>query len=111
MPLHTGRKKHVQFDVPIVQSDDSDVNGNDDGIETDESEVRKELAELASAKEAGVSYVMGHSHVKAMNNSSWLKRVAIDIVYKFLRSNCREPSMALHIPHMSLIEVGMVYYV
>ena len=109
MPLHTGRKKHVQFDVPIQS--DSDVNGNDDGIETDESEVRKELADLASAKEAGVSYVMSHSHVKAMNNSSWLKRVAIDIVYKFLRSNCREPSMALHIPHMSLIEVGMVYYV
>ena len=100
----------------MIQSDDSiDVNSNGNGHgnignEID-LEVQKELTDLISAKESGVSYVMGHSHVKALKNSSWVKKVAIDFVYKFLRSNCREPSMALHIPYMSLIEVGMVYYV
>jgi len=96
------RKKQVQFNVPCIQSDD-------DG-ETD-PEMHQELADLLHAKEAGVSYVMGHSYVKATKSSSWIKKAAIDFVYKFLRSNCREPSMALHIPHMSLIEVGMAYYV
>ena len=98
----------MQFDVPVIQSDDSDANG--EGNATD-LEVRKELGDLIRAKEAGVSYVMGHSYVRAVKNSSWLKRVAIDFIFKFLRSNCQEPSMALHIPHMSLIEVGMVYCV
>jgi len=96
------RKKQVQFDVPSIRSDDD--------LETD-LEMHHELAELLHAKEAGVSYVMGHSHVRATRSSSWLKKVAINFVYTFLRSNCREPSMALHIPHMSLIEVGMAYYV
>ncbi|KAG0622849.1 hypothetical protein M758_3G128600 [Ceratodon purpureus] len=108
IPFPTGRRKQVQFDVPVIQSDDSDANG--EGNATD-LEVRKELGDLIRAKEAGVSYVMGHSYVRAVKNSSWLKRVAIDFIFKFLRSNCREPSMALHIPHMSLIEVGMVYCV
>jgi KUP system potassium uptake protein len=95
-------KKQVQFDVPNIQSDDD--------LEAD-LEMHNELAELLHAKEAGVSYVMGRSYVRATKSSSWLKKVAINFVYKFLRSNCREPSMALHIPHMSLIEVGMAYYV
>lgn len=96
------RKKHVKFDIPAcIQSDDP---------ETD-PEMCNELMDLLNAKEAGVSYVMGHSHVKATKSSSWLKKVAIDYVYRFLQTNCREPSMALHIPHMSLIQVGMAYYV
>lgn len=74
-------------------------------------EVRQELRDLMDAKEAGIAYVMGHSYVKAKKSSSWLKKFAINFVYSFLHRNCREPSMALHIPHMSVIQVGMVYYV
>jgi len=55
--------------------------------------------------------VLGHSYVKVKKSSPWLKRLAINYVYTFLQRNCREPAMALHIPHTSLIEVGMVYYV
>ncbi|CAH8357767.1 unnamed protein product [Eruca vesicaria subsp. sativa] len=76
-----------------------------------EASVREELMDLIGAKEAGVAYVMGHSYVKARKSSSWLKKQAIDIGYSFLRKNCRGPAVALNIPHISLIEVGMVYYV
>jgi len=73
--------------------------------------VREELMDLIEAKEAGVAYVMGLSYVKARRSSSFLKKLAIDIGYSFLRKNCRGPAVALNIPHISLIEVGMIYYV
>lgn len=75
------------------------------------SEVREELMALLEAKEAGVAYIIGHSHVKARKTASLLKRVAINFGYSFLRKNCRGPIVALNIPHISLIEVGMIYYV
>ncbi|KAF8103752.1 hypothetical protein N665_0185s0026 [Sinapis alba] len=76
-----------------------------------EASVREELMDVIGAKEAGVAYVMGHSYVKARKSSSWLKKLIIDIGYSFLRKNCRGSAVALNIPHISLIEVGMVYYV
>lgn len=73
--------------------------------------VREELLELIKAKEAGVAYILGHSYIKARKSSSFLKKLAIDVGYSFLRKNCRGPAVALNIPHISLIEVGMIYYV
>ena len=73
--------------------------------------VRDELLDLIQAKDAGVAYIMGHSYVKARRTSSFLKKLAIDIGYSFLRKNCRGPAIALNIPHISLIEVGMIYCV
>ncbi|KAM7252153.1 hypothetical protein ACFE04_024036 [Oxalis oulophora] len=73
--------------------------------------VREELMELVQAKESGVAYIMGHSYVKARRSSSFLKKFVIDMGYSFLRKNCRGPAVGLNIPHISLIEVGMIYYV
>ncbi|XP_021719365.1 potassium transporter 4-like [Chenopodium quinoa] len=91
------RRRHVRFQLPQSPAMDPDV--------------REELLDLIEAKEAGVAYVMGHSYVKARRSSSFLKKLGIDIGYSFLRKNCRGPSVALNIPHISLIEVGMIYYV
>uniref|UniRef100_A0A7N0URN9 Potassium transporter n=1 Tax=Kalanchoe fedtschenkoi TaxID=63787 RepID=A0A7N0URN9_KALFE len=74
-------------------------------------EVKEELLDLIQGQESGVAYIMGHSYVKARQSSSHLKRLAINIGYSFLRKNCRGPAVALNIPHISLIEVGMIYYV
>ncbi|XP_058106790.1 probable potassium transporter 13 isoform X2 [Magnolia sinica] len=74
-------------------------------------EVKDEVRELIEAKEAGVAYMMGHTCVVASDVSSFVKKFAIDIVYGFMRRNCRRPAAALGIPHTSLIEVGMVYHV
>lgn len=80
----TSPKRHVHFNLP--KPSDNHVN----------AEVRKELADLADAKEAGIAYVMGHSYVRAKPSSSWLKKFAINFVYSFLRRNCREPAVARH---------------
>ncbi|KAK6947294.1 Potassium transporter, partial [Dillenia turbinata] len=91
------RRRQVRFQLPPSPGMDP--------------EVREELLDLIQAKEAGVAYIMGHSYVKARRSSSFLKKLVVDIGYSFLRKNCRGPSVALNIPHISLIEVGMIYYV
>lgn len=91
------RRRQVRFQVPESPGMDPLV--------------RDELVDLIQAKEAGVAYIMGHSYVKARRSSSYLKKLVIDIAYSFLRKNCRGPSVALNIPHISLIEVGMIYHV
>lgn len=91
------RRRQVRFQLPPNPSMDPAV--------------REELMDLIQAKEAGVAYIMGHSYVKARRSASFLKKLVIDIGYSFLRKNCRGPSVALNIPHISLIEVGMIYYV
>lgn len=93
-----GRKKKVRFDF----SKSSEVV---------DPLMKEELDDLLEAKEAGIAYVLGHSYIKAKKTSSFLKKVVINFVYDFLRKNCRGPGVALSIPHLCLIEVGMVYYV
>lgn len=98
--LHTqtsGRRKQVRFELPESPQMDQPV--------------REELHELIQAKEAGVAYILGHSYVKASRSSSVIKKLAINYGYNFLRRNCRGPTVALSIPHTSLIEVGMILYV
>lgn len=70
-----------------------------------------EVKELMEAKEAGLAYMMGNTYVLASEASSFAKKLVIDIVYGFLRRNCRRPAISLGIPHTSLVEVGMVYRV
>ncbi|RDX94287.1 Potassium transporter 4, partial [Mucuna pruriens] len=91
------RRRQVSFQLP-----------NDSTLDQD---VREELLDLAQAMEAGVAYIMGHTQVRARKSSSFLKRLVINVGYAFLRTNCRGTSVALNIPHISLIEVGMIYYV
>ncbi|XP_015893899.2 potassium transporter 4 isoform X2 [Ziziphus jujuba] len=91
------RRRQVRFQLPSNPAMDPAV--------------REELMDLIQAKEAGIAYIMGHSYVKARRSASFLKKLVIDIGYSFLRKNCRGPSVALNIPHISLIEVGMIYYV
>uniref|UniRef100_A0A1D1Z318 Potassium transporter n=1 Tax=Anthurium amnicola TaxID=1678845 RepID=A0A1D1Z318_9ARAE len=91
------RRRRVRFELPDVPFMDA--------------QVKEELLALVEAKHAGVAYVMGHSYIKARRNSSFIKKFVIDVAYSFLRKNCRGPSVALNIPHISLIEVGMIYYV
>ncbi|KAJ0042005.1 hypothetical protein Pint_17743 [Pistacia integerrima] len=71
----------------------------------------KEEMELMEAKEAGVAYMTGNTHVLASETSSLAKKFAINVLYGLLRRNCCRPAITLGIPHTSLIEVGMVYHV
>ncbi|XXG39966.1 hypothetical protein AAC387_Pa01g0793 [Persea americana] len=82
----------------------------DENVEIDR-QVCEELGELWEAQNAGTAFILGHSHVKAKQGSSVLKRLAIDFGYNFMRRNCRGPEVALKVPPVSLLEVGMVYVV
>ncbi|KAK6929555.1 Potassium transporter [Dillenia turbinata] len=74
-------------------------------------QLREELEELYAAQQSGTAYILGQSHVRAKQGSSLLKRLAINFGYNFLRRNCRGPDVALKVPPVSLLEVGMVYVV
>ncbi|KAL5545219.1 hypothetical protein UlMin_009003 [Ulmus minor] len=70
--------------------------------------VREELQELINARESGTAYFLGQSHLSVRDGSNFLKRFLI-MTYDFCDKNCREPPVALNIPHAALVEVGMVY--
>ncbi|KAJ6383835.1 hypothetical protein OIU78_027182 [Salix suchowensis] len=74
-------------------------------------QLQEELEDLLLAQQAGTAFILGHSHVKAKQGSSLLKRLALNFGYNFLRRNCRGPDVALKVPPVSLLEVGMVYVV
>lgn len=76
-----------------------------------DAQLQEELQELYEAQQAGTAFILGHSHVKAKQGSSILKRLAINFGYNFLRRNCRGADVALKVPPVSLLEVGMVYVV
>ncbi|XP_062155794.1 potassium transporter 2 isoform X2 [Alnus glutinosa] len=88
----------------------------DDESDTDaragmDVQLQEELEDLYTAQQAGTAFILGHSHVRAKHGSSVLKRLAVNFGYNFLRRNCRGADVALKVPPVSLLEVGMVYVV
>ncbi|XP_047941412.1 potassium transporter 2 isoform X2 [Salvia hispanica] len=84
----------------------------DEGCETEmEMLVQEEVRDLYEAQQAGIAFILGHSHVRAKQGSSVWKRLAINLGYNFLRRNCRGADVSLKVPPASLLEVGMVYIV
>uniref|UniRef100_J3MD59 Potassium transporter n=1 Tax=Oryza brachyantha TaxID=4533 RepID=J3MD59_ORYBR len=71
-------------------------------------EVRDELRELMEAREAGMSFIMGRSHMKAKSGSGLVKQLVINFGYEFLRRNSRGPAFTANLPHVSTVEVGMI---
>ncbi|PNT75424.1 hypothetical protein BRADI_1g32380v3 [Brachypodium distachyon] len=90
------KKKQVRFDLDL---------------DLDLWRASEEEKELMEEREAGVSYMIGHTCVFAHESSSAVKKFAVNVVYGFLRRNSRRPAVVLGIPHTSLIEVGMAYRV
>lgn len=72
--------------------------------------VREELQEIVDARESGTAYFLGQSHLSVRNGANFLKQFLV-MTYVFLDKNCREPAVALNIPHAALLEVGMVYQI
>ncbi|KAF0904078.1 hypothetical protein E2562_031755 [Oryza meyeriana var. granulata] len=74
-------------------------------------EVRDELQEVMEAREAGMSFIMGRSHMKAKSGSGLIKQIVINFGYEFLRRNSRGPAFTANLPHVSTVEVGMICHV
>lgn len=101
------RQRRVRFAVDNENASENNARPEMD----DDSPMRGELGDLAEAQQAGTAFILGHSHVRAKQGSSILKRLAINIGYNFLRRNCRGTDVVLRVPPASLLEVGMVYVV
>ncbi|KAF7830872.1 potassium transporter 2 [Senna tora] len=100
------RERRVRF--AINDDDEEEETRCEDGVGV---EMVEELEDLYGAQQAGTAFILGHSHVKAKQGSSVMKRLAVNYGYNFLRRNCRGPDVALKVPPVSLLEVGMVYVV
>lgn len=98
---YTVRSSH---DIQVMKSGNSEQH-------LENPRPKEESLQIMKAKESGVAYILGHSNAKAKKSSSIVKKVAIDFVYAFLSRNCRGPDVVLNVPHTSLLEVGMIYYV
>ncbi|XP_010525379.1 PREDICTED: potassium transporter 2 [Tarenaya hassleriana] len=99
-PQQANAMKRVRFAVEEEEEE-----------EEEEMELMEEMEELVTAQQAGTAFILGHSHVKAKQGSSLVKRLAVNFGYNFLRRNCRGPDVSLKVPPVSLLEVGMVYIV
>ncbi|GJT62949.1 potassium transporter 1 [Tanacetum coccineum] len=75
------------------------------------SNLKDESIQILKARESGIAYILGHSYARAKKSSSLFSKFAIDVVYSFLSRNCRGTDVVLNVPHTSLLEVGMIYYV
>lgn len=96
VPVSKVRKKRVRFIIPAKPITDRNA--------------QQELQELMEAREAGVAYIIGNTHMRAKKGSSILKKMAINHGYDFLRRNSRGPSSyPLNVHHASTLEVAMVY--
>ncbi|CAI8598735.1 unnamed protein product [Vicia faba] len=112
----------VQSMTDVIEMEPMDANerrvrfaiDNDHESETRSEagvQMQEELEDLYAAQEAGIAFILGHSYVKTKQGSSLLKKLALNYGYNFLRRNCRGPDVALKVPPVSLLEVGMVYIV
>ncbi|XP_024534361.1 potassium transporter 10 [Selaginella moellendorffii] len=81
-----------------------------DGDDRDDRR-QDELKFLHSAKEQGIVHILGNTLIRCNEGSGLLRRATINYCYGFLRRICRDNSVIYHIPHESLLHVGMVYNV
>ncbi|PIA37726.1 hypothetical protein AQUCO_03000338v1 [Aquilegia coerulea] len=70
-----------------------------------------ELEYLKSCKDAGVVHILGNTVVRARRDARFIKKIAVDYIYAFLRRICRENSVIFNVPHESLLNVGQIFYV
>lgn len=103
-PMGGVTERRVRFAV----EDEEEENGT---RYEERMQMMEELEDLYSAQQAGTAFILGHSHVRAKQGSSVMKKLAVNYGYNFLRRNCRGADVALKVPPVSLLEVGMVYIV
>jgi KUP system potassium uptake protein len=65
----------------------------------------------ANARDAGVVHILGNTVIRARRDSGFIKKIAINYLYAFLRKICRENNTIFNVPHESLLNVGQVFYV
>lgn len=86
-------------------------NRNSNSLTRSSGTVGDELEFLHRCKDAGVVHILGNTIVRARRDSGFVKKVAVDYMYAFMRRMCRENSVIFNVPHESLLNVGQIYYI
>lgn len=73
--------------------------------------LEQELSFLKKARESGMVYLLGHGDIRAKKDSWFIKKLAINYFYAFLRKNSRRGIANFTVPHQQLIQVSMTYMV
>ncbi|KAK1385970.1 Potassium transporter [Heracleum sosnowskyi] len=73
--------------------------------------LEQELSFLKKARESGMVYLLGHGDIRARKDSWFIKKLAINYFYAFLRKNSRRGIANFSVPHQQLIQVSMTYMV
>ncbi|KAF5944661.1 hypothetical protein HYC85_018738 [Camellia sinensis] len=69
----------------------------------------EEMQFVQKAMENGVVYLLGEAEVRAEQNSSLFKKIAVNYIYSFVRKNFSQGEKVLGIPRRRLLRVGMTY--
>lgn len=96
--------------VPAKSPPNANSTVTSSGQASSQTEV-DEMEFLTSCRDAGVVHILGNTVVRARRDSTFLKKIAIDYIYAFLRKICRENSVIFNVPHESLLNVGQIFYV
>jgi len=108
-PKHSNGSSNHEEKVTSASHDIQVIKSGTEPLET--IQLKHESLQILKAKESGVAYILGHSYAMAKKSSSIFKKFAINVVYAFLSKNSRQADVILNVPHTSLLEVGMIYYV
>ncbi|XP_049399437.1 potassium transporter 5-like [Solanum stenotomum] len=111
--------KEIETETPVsgqqqVESSSTVVHSNHSSTRiqivppslVDEEE---EMQFVEKAKEQGVFYLLGEAEVVTKQDSSFLKKFAVNYAYTFLRKNFRQGDKMMAIPKTRLLRVGMTY--
>ncbi|XP_028776960.1 potassium transporter 5-like [Neltuma alba] len=71
--------------------------------------VDEEVKFVAKAREKGVVYLLGEADVVAKPNSSFINKIVVNYIYRFLRHNFRQGVTHMAVSRKRLLKVGMTY--
>uniref|UniRef100_A0A803LJ60 Potassium transporter n=1 Tax=Chenopodium quinoa TaxID=63459 RepID=A0A803LJ60_CHEQI len=110
VPLMHDQRTVESGHQPLKSEDTEELPSSAMSTEEDPS-LEYELSALREAVDSGFTYLLGDADVRAKKESWFLKKLAINYFYDFLRKNCRRGAAVLRVPHMNIIEVGITYMV
>ncbi|GAA0170960.1 transporter [Lithospermum erythrorhizon] len=108
--MHDQRHRVDEPNIPMPGAFFPELPASSMSADEDPS-LEYELSALREASSSGFTYLLGHGDVRAKKNSVFLKKLAINYFYAFLRNNCRGGAAMMKVPHMNIIRVGMTYMV
>ncbi|XP_056165441.1 putative potassium transporter 12 isoform X2 [Syzygium oleosum] len=109
--------------VPLMQAqrlEEAGTSTSEDGVSIlpssamasdEDPSLDYELSALREAMDSGFTYLLAHGDVRARKESWFIKKLAINYFYGFMRRNCRAGAANMSAPHMNIIRVGMTYMV